>query len=122
MRELFGRIRDKRRVVTLGIFECVMGGDGEKDGVRVDEEQPLGRSRPCAKPKSVIFANPTRREFCRSNDLQTRDFGGELREDLGSTVGGLVIDDDELSDFGLGGKTTHRGLDVVFFVARGNDG
>lgn len=122
LRELLGRIGNERGVEVMSVVECMARGAGKKDRIGVCEKEPIDGSGLCSDPERVIFADPTLWELGGSQDFQARNFGGKLREDFWRAVGGLVVNDDDFIDFGLGGETADSGLNVVFFVAGRNDG
>lgn len=122
LRELLRGIGNEHGVEAQGIVECMLSCAGQQDGIRVSKEQPIAGGDLSAKPKSVIFSDPTERQLDRAQDFQAWDFCGELRENFGRPVGGLIINDYNFADFGLRGERANGGCDVVFFVASRDDG
>jgi len=48
--------------------------------------------------------------------------GEESTDDFGSSIGGLIVDNEDFRDFGLPRQRLDTGSDDGFFVAGGDDG
>ena len=91
------------------------------NGIRVREKKPLASGFLGSEPCRVVLPHPARRQSWRLKTTQLRLFVRKLSQYLSRAIARLIVNYDNLTNFGLFRYRSDRSRNRALLVSRGND-